>query len=37
MSTPVSADWDGDGLPDLLTGNAAGEIAFIKNLGGFPQ
>ncbi|MBC2592641.1 VCBS repeat-containing protein [Ruficoccus amylovorans] len=36
LSTPVSADWDGDGLEDILTGNAAGEFAFIKNLGGYP-
>ncbi len=36
LTTPVSVDWDGDGLEDLLTGNAAGEFAFIKNLGGNP-
>lgn len=37
LTTPVSVDWDADGLPDLLTGNTAGEIAFIKNLGGQPS
>lgn len=36
LSTPAAIDWDGDGLLDMLTGNAAGEIAFIKNLGGNP-
>lgn len=36
LTTPVTVDWDGDGRPDLLTGNAAGEIAFLKNLGGNP-
>jgi hypothetical protein len=34
LSIPVSYDWDGDGLEDLLTGNTAGEVGFIKNLGG---
>lgn len=36
LSTPVVVDWDTDGNPDILTGNAAGEIAFIRNLGGNP-
>lgn len=36
LTSPVGVDWDGDGLQDLVTGNAAGEIAFIKNLGGNP-
>lgn len=36
LTSPVSVDWDGDGLDDLLSGNAAGEVAFIKNLGGNP-
>lgn len=36
LGTPVAVDWDGDGLVDILTGNTAGEIAFIKNLGGNP-
>lgn len=34
LSTPCSFDWDGDGQQDLIAGNSAGEIAFIKNLGG---
>jgi hypothetical protein len=36
LTTPVAVDWDGDGLVDILTGNTAGEMAFIKNLGGNP-
>lgn len=36
LSAPVSYDWDGDGLDDLITGNTAGYIGFIKNLGGDP-
>lgn len=36
LSIPVSFDWDGDGLADLVTGNTAGEVGFIKNLGGNP-
>ena len=34
LSTPWSYDWDADGEDDLIAGNSAGEIAFIKNLGG---
>lgn len=34
LATPVSVDWDGDGLEDLMAGNSAGNIAWIKNLGG---
>ena len=34
LSTPFSFDWDGDGEDDIITGNSAGEIAFVKNLGG---
>ncbi len=37
LSTPCSFDWDGDGEEDLITGNSAGEIALIKNLGGGEQ
>ena len=33
LSSPVWHDWDNDGLPDIVTGNAAGEIGWIKNLG----
>lgn len=36
LSAPVAVDWDGDGNEDLLSGNAAGEIAFIRNEGGTP-
>jgi hypothetical protein len=36
LSAPVSVDWDGDGLEDLVVGNTAGHIGFIKNLGGNP-
>lgn len=36
LSAPVSFDWDGDGLDDLIVGNGVGEIGFIKNLGGNP-
>lgn len=37
LSTPFSVDWDGDGLEDIITGNSAGNIAFIKNVDGkFP-
>ncbi len=34
LSTPFSFDWDADGEEDIITGNSAGEIALIKNLGG---
>lgn len=34
LSTPFSIDWDGDGLDDIICGNSAGNISFIKNLGG---
>ncbi|GAA4305176.1 VCBS repeat-containing protein [Compostibacter hankyongensis] len=36
LSTPFSADWDGDGREDIICGNSAGNIAFIRNLGGTP-
>jgi hypothetical protein len=36
LAAPASIDWDGDGLDDLLAGNSAGHIGFIKNLGGDP-
>jgi hypothetical protein len=32
-SSPVVMDLDGDGLPDLLTGNTEGQILFYKNVG----
>ncbi|WP_338359158.1 VCBS repeat-containing protein [Yeosuana marina] len=34
LSTPRVFDWDGDGLDDILSGNGAGNIYFVKNLGG---
>lgn len=34
LSTPYSVDWDGDGHEDVISGNSAGNIAFIKNLDG---
>ncbi len=36
LASPVSFDWDGDGLDDLIAGNSAGHIGFIRNLGGDP-
>jgi hypothetical protein len=36
LAAPVSIDWDGDGLEDLIVGNTAGYLGFIKNLGGNP-
>ncbi len=36
LATPVGFDWDGDGDEDLVSGNTAGEIGFLENLGGFP-
>jgi hypothetical protein len=36
LVTPYAVDWDGDGREDLLCGDSAGNIAFIKNLGGDP-
>lgn len=36
LAAPVSFDWDGDGLDDLIVGNSAGHVGFIKNLGGVP-
>ena len=36
LATPYAVDWDGDGLEDIISGNSAGYIAFIKNLGGSP-
>ncbi len=36
LVSPVSVDWDGDGLEDIIAGNSAGYVGFIKNLGGNP-
>ena len=34
LATPFAVDWDGDGDTDLISGNSAGYIGFIENLGG---
>ena len=34
LAAPRVFDWDGDGLDDIVSGNAVGHIGFIKNLGG---
>jgi len=34
LSTPFSADWDGDGDEDIISGNTAGYIGFIENIDG---
>lgn len=34
LSTPYAYDWDGDGKQDIIAGNSAGNIAFIRNLTG---
>ncbi len=34
LSTPASVDWDGDGDEDIVSGNSAGNICLIENLGG---
>ena len=36
LATPYAVDWDGDGDEDLVSGNTAGYIGFIENLGGSP-
>lgn len=36
LVTPVSFDWDQDGREDLVCGNTAGEIGWIRNRGGDP-
>jgi hypothetical protein len=36
LSAPSACDLDGDGNEDLVVGNSAGYIGFIKNLGGTP-
>ena len=36
LATPYAVDWDGDGDEDLISGNTAGYIGFIENLGGTP-
>ena len=34
LVTPDGVDWDGDGDIDILTGDTAGFVSFIENLGG---
>ncbi len=34
LSTPYSVDWDEDGFDDIICGNSAGNISFIKNISG---
>jgi hypothetical protein len=34
LSTPFSIDWDEDGVDDIICGNSAGNISFIKNISG---
>ncbi len=34
LATPFGCDWDGDGLEDLIVGDTAGFISFVKNLDG---
>ena len=34
LSTPCAVDWNGDGKTDIISGNSAGDIAFIENLSG---
>ena len=36
LATPVGFDWDADGDDDIVSGNTAGYIGFIENLGGQP-
>ena len=36
LCTPVGFDWNGDSREDILSGNSAGYIGFIENLGGDP-
>lgn len=36
LATPYAFDWDDDGDIDLISGNTAGYVAFIENLGGSP-
>lgn len=35
LATPYSVDWDDDGDEDIITGNTAGYIGFIENMGTF--
>ena len=37
LPTPYVFDWDGDGDDDIISGNSAGHVGFIENLGGKPS
>jgi hypothetical protein len=37
LCTPVGFDWDGDGDEDIVSGNSAGYIGWIENLGPAPN
>ncbi|WP_199118607.1 hypothetical protein [Pedobacter sp. ASV28] len=37
LVVPSLADWDGDGLIDMISGNSAGKILFFKNTGTNPK
>lgn len=37
LVVPSLADWDGDGLIDMIVGNSAGNILFFKNAGTNPR
>jgi hypothetical protein len=34
LASPFSVDWDGDGNEDIISGNSAGNICFIRNVNG---
>ncbi len=34
LAAPRIFDWNGDGMDDIITGNGAGDILFVENLGG---
>ena len=33
LPVPNMVDWDGDGLPDIVTGNSEGRVLFFRNIG----
>lgn len=37
LATPYIADWNGDGRPDIISGNTAGQIAWFQNLSDGPD
>lgn len=34
LATPCGVDWDGDGDEDIISGDSAGYLSFVENLGG---